>query len=371
MMKKVIILSMLMWSFCFEVLAGDKEILQQAYQLLVDKHVSRVSLYSVFTSAFSGLSEIDKNIKIVSETNSISVYYNGKLSKVYSVPENEENAKEWAEFSFYILEELKKISPKLQHKDFELVEFVLYKGINGFDKNSHYYPVLDIGQKEDKIPSYSVSVFDDDILYIRLGTINDYTKDLLFATLDENKTVKGILLDLRGNRGGYLRQTIEIIDEFLDEGQILYTMGREINETKAYRATKGERFKGIPMVVLVDGKTASSAEVLAMTLNDHNRADIVGAQTYGKASVQNVYELENGAKLALTTERFYSPRGFSFNEVGIRPTVCSEVFDIDSSIDELLEYPYNFTCPKFARNSTFDVDVALRVLRKKMGLTKM
>ena len=121
MMKKVIILSMLMWSFCFEVLAGDKEILQQAYQLVVDKHVSRVSLYSVFTSAFSGLSEIDKNIKIVSEANSISVYYNGKLSKVYSVPKNEENAKEWAEFSFYILEELKKISPKLQHKDFELV----------------------------------------------------------------------------------------------------------------------------------------------------------------------------------------------------------------------------------------------------------
>lgn len=353
--------------FSFSAAAGDKEVWMQAYQLVDEKYIDKAELSSLFAPAVKALSKIDKNVRIVLEKNSVAVYYNNKLHKIYSRPDDDYDAKKWAEFTVYLLEEVKKLSPKLQQKDFELTEVMLYDGVRGFDKHARYYPVLEIGQKPEKIQRYHDSMLDDGIMYIRLGTINDYTFARFNESLQKYSDVKGIVLDLRGNQGGYLKQALEITDSFLHKGKIIYTQGKEAGKKKIYRAHAGEYYANVPMVVLVDGKTASSAEVLALALKEHGRAKLVGAQTFGKASVQNLYKLENGAAMSLTTERFFSPRGIPVAETGIRPNVCSEVFKLSSDIDELIAYPYNFMCQKLSRQSSFDLDVALHILKNTIA----
>lgn len=369
-MKKTISLAICLMIFCQSALAGDKEVLHQAYTLVADNYIDKINLSSLFAPSFSSLKKIDRKLNVMLEKNAITVYYNGKIVKVYSRPQDERNAKEWANHSAYLLEELKKISPKLKHKDFELVEFMLYHGMQGMDKNSHYYPTLEMGQKTEKIQGYKSSLLDGDILYIRLGTINDYTLEQFQQTLQQQTSVKGVVLDLRGNKGGYLKQALEVADSFLNDRYVMFTVGKDKCKRRRYRMSDGVDIDLVPMVVLVDGKTASSAEVIALILKEQGRAKIVGAQTYGKNSVQNIYAMDNGGYLALTSERFYSPRGIPVEDVGLRPNICSEVFDTDSNIDELLDYPYNFACQKLSRNSPFDLDVALRVLSREIANKK-
>lgn len=364
-MKKILYL-IISCLISFSAAAGDKEILQQAYSVVLDNYIGDVTIPDIFNPSLKALEKLDKNLKLIQEKNTLTVYYKGKIHKIYSRPKDEKDAKKWAEFANYLLSELKKISPELVRRDFELVDIMLYHGLREFDKNSHYYPVLEIGQENEKIQGYSASLLDNDVLYTRLGTINSYTTEMFRKTLEEHQKVNGIVLDLRGNRGGYLKQALEIIDAFLSDGAVIYTTGREEGKRKIYRAESGEWYKGVPMVVLIDGKTASSAEVIAQALKENERARLVGGQTYGKNTVQNIYKLDNDAYLALTTERFFSPRNVPIEEIGIRPNVCSEVFETSSDIDELLAYPYNFMCKKLSRNSTFDLDVALRVLEKQM-----
>lgn len=132
--------------------------------------------------------------------------------------------------------------------------------------------------------------------------------------------LKGVVLDLRNNPGGVLNPAITIADGLLDEGLIVYTRGRSENQLE-YTAKPGQWLKGIPIVVLVDGSTASASEVLAGALQDHGRALIIGEKTFGKGSVQSVLNLRNGAGIRLTTSRYYTPSGRSIQAEGIQPDV--------------------------------------------------
>lgn len=358
-MKKLLSLTLFLLCFAVSAHADDRAVLQQAYQLVLDKYIEPVEIPQLFEPAVKSLQDVDKNLRVVLEKNSVTVYYKNKMHKVYSRPQDGKDALAWAKFTDYLLSELKQISPILDNKDFELVEVMLYNGMRKLDKNSHYFPTLDIGQTTEKPQGYASGLVDDKVLYVRLGTINDYTAKKLSDDLQKPRELNGIVLDLRGNKGGYLAQALQIADNFLSSGKIIYTIGKDAGKRKNYRAHDGEFYKNVPMVVLVDGNTASSAEVLALSLKEHGRAKLVGAQTYGKNSVQNIYKLDNGAYMSLTTEKFYSPRGIPVEEVGLRPNICSEVFDTTSEIAELVAYHYNFMCPKLSRNSSYDLDVAL------------
>jgi carboxyl-terminal processing protease len=134
--------------------------------------------------------------------------------------------------------------------------------------------------------------------------------------LDE--PLKGFVLDLRGNPGGVLKPAVDITDGFLEQGLIVETRGRAAHQA-TYTAQAGSWLRGIPMVVLVDRKSASASEVLAGALQDHGRALIVGERTFGKGSVQSVLNLRNGSGMRLTTSRYYTPSGRSIQAEGIRP----------------------------------------------------
>lgn len=162
--------------------------------------------------------------------------------------------------------------------------------------------------------------------YLRIGYFEADTAQELDRSLDElllaaGGRLSGLVLDLRGNPGGLLSSAVESADRFLDGGIIVSTRGRNPQSNALFRASPGDRLEAAPMVVLIDVGTASAAEVLAGALRDHQRALLLGARSFGKGSVQTVFELDNGDALKLTTARYYTPNGHSIQGAGILPDV--------------------------------------------------
>lgn len=177
---------------------------------------------------------------------------------------------------------------------------------------------------------------DDDIGYIRISQFNEETSEGLKAAILKFQQeipadkFKGYILDLRNNPGGLLDQSIQVVNSFIDHGEIVSTRGRTAEETQRYNARSGDISRGKPVVVLINGGSASASEIVAGALQDHKRATILGTRSFGKGSVQTIIPLggANGA-LRLTTARYYTPAGRSIQAKGIEPdiTVLQDVPD--------------------------------------------
>ena len=139
--------------------------------------------------------------------------------------------------------------------------------------------------------------------------------------------IKGLILDLRNNPGGLLSQAVEVADYFLDDGLIVYTQGRDQAQTNKNFAVGPGTQPNYPLVVLVNGGSASASEIVAGALQDHKRAIVVGSQTFGKGSVQEVIPLEDGSGLKLTTQLYYTPSGRTIQGLGITPDTIVEPLD--------------------------------------------
>jgi carboxyl-terminal processing protease len=167
-----------------------------------------------------------------------------------------------------------------------------------------------------------------DIGYIRLTAFNENTASGLERGIAELKKqigpgIKGYVLDLRNNPGGMLDQAIQVSDDLLTGGEVVSTRGRNADDNERYDARGGDITGGRPMVVLVNGGTASASEIVAGALQDHHRAQVIGMTTFGKGSVQTVIPLnEGGGALRLTTARYYTPSGHSIQAQGIVPDVA-------------------------------------------------
>jgi carboxyl-terminal processing protease len=189
---------------------------------------------------------------------------------------------------------------------------------------------LDVPRDEISIPTIAAAaMIGDGTAYIRLQDFAEQTGNDLAAALRRLSAngMRRLLLDLRGNPGGPLDQAIRVSNEFLPRGQmIVYTRGRVPNSDQDYRATERGQYTEVPLVVLANRSSASASEIVAGALQDHDRAVIVGETTFGKALVQSVYRISEGAALALTTARYYTPSGRLIQ----RPW--------DGSFDEYLTY---------------------------------
>jgi carboxyl-terminal processing protease len=168
----------------------------------------------------------------------------------------------------------------------------------------------------------------DDIGYIRITQFNEQTSEGLkkaitdiTAQIQKDK-LKGYVLDLRNNPGGLLDQAISVSDAFLERGEIVSTRGRNAEETQRYSARPGDLTNGKPVIVLVNGGSASASEIVAGALQDHKRATILGTRSFGKGSVQTIIPLgNNNGALRLTTARYYTPSGKSIQAKGIVPEI--------------------------------------------------
>lgn len=163
-----------------------------------------------------------------------------------------------------------------------------------------------------------------DIGVIRISTFNERTSSMLQDAIrgvkrDTGGRLRGVVLDLRRNPGGLLEQAVDVSDAFLDGGEVVSTRGRHSDERR--NARRGDDLAGVPMVVLIDGASASAAEIVAGALQDRNRALIVGTTSFGKGSVQTLIPINGGrdGALRLTTQRYYTPAGRSIQGAGIEP----------------------------------------------------
>ncbi len=180
-----------------------------------------------------------------------------------------------------------------------------------------------------KVTSVKNRMLEDNYGYVRISNFQTKTTaDMLKAIRQMKKesdgTLAGLVLDLRNNPGGVLSGAVGVSDAFLNEGMIVYTDGREEDNKLRYDATQGDILDGSPLVVLVNGGSASASEIVAGAMQDHQRAIIMGTKTFGKGSVQTIQDLQTGGAVKLTTSRYFTPEGRSIQALGIEPDIINK-----------------------------------------------
>jgi len=186
-----------------------------------------------------------------------------------------------------------------------------------------------------KVQSVKGRTLEKGFAYIRISQFQSHTGENLAKQIskirqENDGKISGLVLDLRNNPGGVLNAAVEVSDAFLEKGLIVYTQGRVADSELKFNATPSELLEGAPMVVLVNGGSASASEIVAGALQDHKRAVIMGGRTFGKGSVQTILPLKNDTALKLTTARYYTPSGRSIQAEGIQPDIELEAIKVAS-----------------------------------------
>ena len=186
---------------------------------------------------------------------------------------------------------------------------------------------------------------EDNVGYIRLISFSEQAgKGIKKAIKDlqkeiGEKNISGFILDLRNNPGGLLGQSIDVANHFLSSGEIVSTKGRDKRNIARFDASKGDLTNGKPLVILINEGSASASEIVAGALQDHKRAIILGAQSYGKGSVQTIFPLNDRSAIRMTTALYYTPSGDSIHKVGVTPDIeVKSDFSNENEIDKQLEY---------------------------------
>ncbi len=180
-----------------------------------------------------------------------------------------------------------------------------------------------------KVESVKFNMEGEDVGYIRMSSFTEQSDVGLQKAITEldkkaNGKLKGYILDLRNNPGGLLLQAVTVSDAFLEKGEVVSTRGRNAEDVERHNAQKGDLTSGKPVVVLINGGSASASEIVAGALQDHKRATIIGTRSFGKGSVQTIIPLGNEGAIRLTTQRYYTPSGRSIQAKGIDADIIIE-----------------------------------------------
>ena len=223
-----------------------------------------------------------------------------------------------------------------------------------------------------------------DIAYVRITSFNEQTDLGLERAMerlrkDIGDNFKGVILDLRNNPGGLLDQAVAVSDAFLERGEIVSTRGRKPEDTQRYSAREGDLAAGKPVIVLINGGSASASEIVAGALQDHQRAIILGTKSFGKGSVQTIIPLQGRGAIRLTTARYYTPAGRSIQAKGIEPDIPVEQAKLETidgprrrseadlrehlEAEENAEEKVDDVPAEDARSADFQLNYALDLLR--------
>lgn len=346
--------------------AEDAKFYAKVLDLAQNEYLYQIDIQHLAEHSLYGLSKMDNKVRIANGATSASIYYNGKIAKTIVKPTNPNNKDDWADYIVKVTQAAMEASPEIKAKDFEVAEYILMSMFSSLDKDTRYYPYLEVGDKENTVKQrYFVDrIINDNTLYMKLGPLNLYTRDSILESLKKNEgKFNGIIIDLRGNPGGLLSEAVAIVKIFLDEGIIASSRARKDGVMKYYTADEGSisAVSDKTIVVLVDGETASSAEVLAASLKEQSVAKVVGTKTKGKGTVQKLIVLDNGGELVITTANFYTPSGRSVNDVGVKPNICMFDLNDNESVVNIIEddkHTYR-SCPSENRKDlNIDIDVA-------------
>ena len=189
------------------------------------------------------------------------------------------------------------------------------------------------------VKSVKSRILEPDYGYIRISnfqskTARDLVNELSNLKKENKNELKGLVLDLRNNPGGVLSAAADVSDAFIDEGKLVYTQGRIANSDFEFNAKPGDIMNGSPVVVLINGGSASASEIVAGALQDHKRAVVMGSKSFGKGSVQTIQELRSGGAVKITTARYFTPSGRSIQGEGITPDIILDSYEIEDSKED-------------------------------------
>ena len=361
-MKRVLIF------ICFFLFAGsaraaDEEFLQQIYNEIPNQYVEPINIEDVAVAFLKGISAVDKNLKVGDDDTKISLYYQGRLQKAVRKPEDNNDVTAWVKLSLEIMDKATEVSKQAFRRDFEMPDLMMQQAMKIFDEDSKFYfNAESVKDKRLKHMRNFAARKEGENLYIKILAFNNYTLAEVKKAINDNKDAKGLIVDLRGSPGGQLSTAIEVADLFLDEGIVVSTQGINQQETIYYNSKEGDIWKDKPIVVLIDGKTASAAEVLAAALQEQSRAKLVGTKSFGKGTIQSLLYLSNGAVLSITNAYFYTPSGKKLNKQGVMPDICTFEMPEGKNIDNLLAIKADNCLAEERENSILELKVAEKLL---------
>lgn len=315
-----------------------ESVLAKGFQAIAEFSLEEIELSSFALEGIKGLGALDPNLVAKRDGDRFQLFLGER--KVYQAKLPARNdPRGWARLAVEGLMAARETSPELRKAGSEQVyQAVFDSALARFDIHSRYAGVLETkrlrakreGQDEDgqKLPPTVGMRLSDHVALIQVVGFNEQTAAALESKLKEARETygrqwKGLILDLRGNPGGLLEQAVESADLFLNGGRIVATRGRHPMASLNHEASEGDQAQGVPIVVLVDGRTASGGEILAAALQDRGRAVVVGSVTYGKGLVQTVISLPNGGEIDLSWSRFLTPSGYALQGLGVLPNVCT------------------------------------------------
>lgn len=364
--------SLLLSSVAFSAFAEESEdakTYHSVYENVQNKYILPVNAADVAVSVIKGLNKVDPKIKIADDEKRVTMYYNAKVVKSFLKPKDPQDINASVVLTEKMIKTAQGVSKVADQKDFEIADIILEEGINsGLDGDSKYYPTFSAEKKGQlKHQRNFADRMIDNILYIRILAFNKFTKQSLEDALKENSNAQGLVLDLRGSPGGILSEALAVVDIFLDDGIVASAHSRDENTIQYYNSEAGDKFDNKPMVILIDAQTTSSAEIVASSLKEQSRAKIVGTNSFGKGTRQDLIELPNEAELGLTTAYFYTPSEEKLDKVGVKPDICTFNMGDGKNIDEVISRKQPEQCSPESRDKyNLDLDVALEIIKKRL-----
>lgn len=366
----IISLSVLLSSFAQAQEYTYAEVFQTGLKLVQDKYVNYQpsDMEKIVVNGLKSLHQMDKNISVADDDKRMTLYYKGRVVRSHLKPNDREDVKAWSKLNDNIVKAAQKVSKEINKRDFEVLDTVLENGVNqSLDDVSKYYPEGQSDAAVEKGISRSfVANMQGNILYIKIAVFNQYTISHLEKALQENPKCEGIILDLRGSVGGDLSEALKVADIFLSGGIMILETQPDGNFFY-YHADEEDKTEDKPMVVLVDGKTMSAAELVASALQVQSRGKLIGTNTFGKASKQELYALANGAVLGLTRGYFYSAGGEALDKKGIKPDICTYGQDDVVDMEKFINQEKKAECKHETREKQdFDIKVAKYIIDSEL-----
>ncbi|MDC0400353.1 S41 family peptidase [Alphaproteobacteria bacterium] len=356
-------------------------------------HRDQPDISAIMLAGLNGLANIDNRIHHELSDNEISINLEQSIKTTLQLPKTN-SPSSWAALTVEIILQLQNESNNLKDKSSNHIYSVfLEHALLTLDEYTRYQPasVFTPEKSSQSIKEKTGFLFPnelsirDNIRIIKISSFVSGTSELIRRQIqaireNNNKSNKGIIIDLRNNRGGRLDEAVAAADLFISEGTILKTQGRHPDANQHYIATPDKTHPNIPLIILINKATASAAEVLAAAINDHDKGLLLGTHSYGKGSVQRVRYLPNKGKLNITWKELFSPQGFSFTEFSVSPKLCTanknKISQITTStlLESIIEKINN---KKFRRSKNSDskqgkdlkVDNKCKILKSTLAST--
>lgn len=326
-MSRIVLIICLFFSFTsFAKSSSDTHLIDEMLTTVQNKYIENINLNEIVLTGLNAFNDLDHNIVVSKGNDKIYLYYNKQIKKIIPIPKDNNDLSGWIEATIKAIDYATEISDAISMRDFEIPDLMMKKITKSLDKYSAYYSEYDYYDTEQENSIYTLfsSRKIDDYLYLRMRIFNKQSANQVTTAINQNPKIKGIILDLRGNSGGMFNEALKIANLFTSSEIITYTAGRDKDNIHYYTSEEDVLYDG-PLVIIVDGDTASAAEVLAAGMQDQTRAKIVGTKTFGKGTIQSIIKMSNGGRLVLTTEQFFTPSGKEIHNIGVVPDVCTSL----------------------------------------------